>query len=29
MNKIVLWFAKITGFIPQIFYFRKKVYYVN
>ena len=29
MNKIVLWFVKITGFIPQIFYFRKKVYYVN
>ena len=29
MNKIVLWFVKITGVIPQIFYFRKKVYYVN
>ena len=29
MNKIVLWFVKLTGFIPQLFYFRKKVYYVN
>ena len=29
MSKLVLWFVKLTGFIPQIFYFRKKVYYVN
>ena len=29
MCKLVLWFVKLTGFIPQIFYFRKKVYYVN
>lgn len=29
MNKVVLWFVKLTGFIPQLFYFRKKVYYVN
>ncbi|MBQ4570425.1 MAG: 1-acyl-sn-glycerol-3-phosphate acyltransferase [Bacilli bacterium] len=29
MSKLVLWFVKITGFIPQLFYFRKKVYYVN
>ena len=29
MCKLVLWFVKITGFIPQLFYFGKKVYYVN
>ena len=29
MCKLILWFVKITGFIPQLFYFRKKVYYVN
>ena len=29
MSKLVLWFVKITGYIPQLFYFRKKVYYVN
>ncbi len=29
MCKLVLWFVKLTGLIPQIFYFRKKVYYVN
>ena len=29
MNKIVLWFVKITGYIPHLFYFKKKIYYVN
>lgn len=29
MNKLVLWFVKITGYIPHLFYFKKKVYYVN
>ena len=29
MNRLGLWFVKITGWIPQIFYFRKKVVYVN
>lgn len=29
MNKIVVWFVKITGFLPQLFYFRKKIYYEN
>lgn len=29
MNKLVLWFVKITGFIPQLFYLRKKIYYEN
>lgn len=29
MSKLVLWFVKITGYIPQLLYFRKKVYYVN
>lgn len=27
MNKLVVWFVKITGFIPQVFAFRKKIYY--
>lgn len=29
MNHFVAWFVKITGFIPQLFYFRKKIYYEN
>lgn len=29
MNKIVLWFVKITGWIPHLFYFKKKIHYVN
>lgn len=29
MNKIILWFVKLTGYIPHLFYFKKKVYYVN
>lgn len=29
MNKLVVWFVKITGFLPQLFYFRKKIYYEN
>jgi 1-acyl-sn-glycerol-3-phosphate acyltransferase len=29
MNKLVLWFVKITGYIPHLFYFKKKIYYVN
>lgn len=29
MSKFVVWFVKITGIIPQIFYFRKKIHYVN
>lgn len=29
MNKLILWFVKITGYIPHLFYFKKKVYYVN
>lgn len=29
MNWIVLWFVKITGLIPELFFFRRKTYYVN
>lgn len=29
MNKLILWFVKITGYIPHLIYFKKKVYYVN
>lgn len=29
MNYPLLWFTKITGLIPQFFFFRKKIYYVN
>lgn len=29
MNKIVLWFVKITGYIPHLFYFKKKIFYLN
>ena len=29
MNKLVVWFVKITGFLPQLFYFKKKIYYQN
>lgn len=29
MNLFVLWFTKITGLIPQYFYYHKKVYYEN
>lgn len=29
MNPLVLWFTKITGLIPQYFYYHKKVYYRN
>lgn len=29
MSKFVVWFVKITGFLPQLFYFRKKIYYEN
>lgn len=27
--KIILWFIKITGIIPELFYFRRKKYYKN
>ena len=29
MRKIFIWFVKITGFIPYLFYYRLKKYYVN
>ena len=29
MKKIFIWFVKITGFIPYLFYYRLKKYYVN
>lgn len=29
MNIFVVWFTKITGFIPAALYFKKKVYYLN
>ena len=29
MSRIVLWFVKITGWLPALIYFRKKVTYVN
>lgn len=29
MNKFFIWFVKITGYIPNLLYLRKKVYYVN
>ena len=29
MNKFVLWFVKLTGWLPEIFAFRRKTYYVN
>ena len=29
MKKLFIWFVKITGFIPYLFYFRTKRYYVN
>lgn len=29
MSKFVVWFVKITGFIPQLFLFRKKIYFEN
>ena len=29
MNKIVLWFTKITGYIPYMIYFKPKIYYEN
>lgn len=27
--KILIWFVKITGVIPQLFYYKKKVYYID
>lgn len=29
MSKIILWFVKITGYLPHLFFFRKKIHYVN
>ena len=29
MNKLVLWFVKITGYIPNLLYLRRKTYYKN
>lgn len=29
MNKIVLGFTKVTGLLPQYFYYKKKIYYEN
>lgn len=29
MSKLLLWFVKVTGYIPHLFYFKKKVYYVD
>ena len=29
MSRFVLWFVKITGLIPELFYYRRKTYYVN
>lgn len=29
MNRAFIWFVKITGFIPYVFYYRLKKYYVN
>lgn len=29
MNKFVVWFTKITGYIPNLLYLRKKTYYLN
>ena len=29
MNRFVLWFVKITGLIPELFYYRRKTYYAN
>ena len=29
MKKLFIWFVKITGFIPYLFYFRVKKYYMN
>ena len=29
MNKLVAWFVKVTGFLPQLIFFKKKIYYQN
>lgn len=29
MKKVFIWFVKITGFIPYLFYFKVKKYYIN
>ena len=29
MNKFVIWFTKITGYIPNLIYLRRKTYYIN
>lgn len=29
MNKFVLWFTKVTGWLPQLIAFRRKTYYIN
>lgn len=29
MNKFFIWFVKITGYIPNLLYLRRKVFYVN
>lgn len=29
MSKIFIWFVKITGYIPNLLYLRRKTYYVN
>lgn len=29
MSHFILWFVKLTGFIPGLFYFRKRIIYVN
>ena len=29
MNKLFIWFVKITGFIPNLLYLGRKTYYVN
>ncbi len=29
MNKLFIWFVKITGYIPNLLYLRRKTYYVN
>ena len=29
MSKFVLWFVKITGWIPQLIFFRRKVFYLS
>lgn len=29
MNRLFLWFVKVTGYLIAVFYYRKKIYYVN